>query len=259
MIGVEVAVIEMLDKIAGPTEKEISAALLKEYKKKGIDFKLSCKVTEVGKDCVVYEEAGEIKTIKTDAVLCAIGRRALTQNMGIENLGVYMERGAVVTDDNMQTNVPGVYAVGDINGKIMLAHTAYREAEVAVNHILGKKDYMRYNAIPSVIYTQPEIASVGETEESAKAKGMEVKCVKATMKMSGRYLAEVEKGDGFCKLVIDTKKNCLVGCHMIGSYTSEMIYGAALMIEKQMPIEQIKELVFPHPTVSEVIREALFL
>lgn len=259
MIGVEVAVIEMLDKIAGPTEKEISAALLKEYKKKGIDFKLSCKVTEVGKDCVVYEEAGEIKTIKTDAVLCAIGRRALTQNMGIENLGVYMERGAVVTDDNMQTNVPGVYAVGDINGKIMLAHTAYREAEVAVNHILGKKDYMRYNAIPSVIYTQPEIASVGETEDSAKAKGMEVKCVKATMKMSGRYLAEVEKGDGFCKLVIDTKKNCLVGCHMIGSYTSEMIYGAALMIEKQMPIEQIKELVFPHPTVSEVIREALFL
>ena len=93
----------------------------------------------------------------------------------------------------------------------------------------------------------------------AKAKGMDVKCVKATMKMSGRYLAEVEKGDGFCKLVIDNKKNCLVGCHMIGSYTSEMIYGAALMIEKQMPIEQIKELVFPHPTVSEVIREALFL
>ena len=127
------------------------------------------------------------------------------------------------------------------------------------NHILGKKDYMRYNAIPSVIYTQPEIATVGETEESAKAKGMEVKAIKATMKMSGRYLAEVEKGDGFCKLVIDTKKNCLVGCHMIGSYTSEMIYGAALMIEKQMPIEQIKELVFPHPTVSEVIREALFL
>ena len=165
----------------------------------------------------------------------------------------------MVTDDHMQTNIAGVYAVGDVNGKIMLAHTAYREAEVAVNHILGKKDFMRYNAIPSVIYTNPEIAGVGETEESARAKGMEVRSVKASMKMSGRYLAEVEKGDGFCKLVIDTRKNCLVGCHMIGSYTSEMIYGAALMIEKQMPIEQIKELVFPHPTVSEVIREALFL
>ncbi|MCI8416874.1 MAG: dihydrolipoyl dehydrogenase [Lachnospiraceae bacterium] len=258
MIGVPVTVIEMLDKIAGPTEREVSALLLKEYKKRGIDFKLSCKVTEVGKDCVMYEEAGENKKVEAEVVLCCIGRRAFTQNIGIENLNVYMERGAVVTDEHMQTSVAGVYAVGDVNGKIMLAHTAYREAEVAVNHILGKKDFMRYNAIPSVIYTNPEIASVGETEESAKAKGLEVRSVKASMKMSGRYLAEVEKGDGFCKLIIDTQKNCLVGCHMIGSYTSEMIYGAALMIEKQMPIEQIKELVFPHPTVCEVIREALF-
>ncbi len=259
MVGVPVTVIEMLDKIAGPTEREVSALLLKEYKKWGIDFKLSCKVTEVGKDCVMYEEAGENKKVEAQVVLCCIGRRAFTQNMGIENLNVYMERGAVVTDEHMQTSVAGVYAVGDVNGKLMLAHTAYREAEVAVNHILGKRDFMRYSAIPSVIYTNPEIASVGETEETAKAKGLEVRSVKASMKMSGRYLAEVEKGDGFCKLIIDTKKNCLVGCHMIGSYTSEMIYGAALMIEKQMPIEQIKELVFPHPTVSEVIREALFL
>ena len=118
---------------------------------------------------------------------------------------------------------------------------------------------MRYNAIPSVIYTNPEVASVGETEESAREKGMTVRCVKASMKASGRYLAEVEKGSGFCKLVIDTKKNTLVGCHMIGSYASEMIFGVALMIEKQMPIDAIKELVFPHPTVSEVIREALFM
>ena len=259
MVGVPVTVIEMLDKIAGPTEREVSALLLKEYKKRGIDFKLSCKVTEVGKDCVMYEEAGENKKVEAEVVLCCIGRRAFTQNVGIENLNVYMERGAVVTDEHMQTSVAGVYAVGDVNGKLMLAHTAYREAEVAVNHILGKRDFMRYNAIPSVIYTNPEIASVGETEESARAKGLEVRSVKASMKMSGRYLAEVEKGEGFCKLIIDTKKNCLVGCHMIGSYTSEMIYGAALMIEKQMPIEQIKELVFPHPTVSEVIREALFM
>ncbi len=259
MVDVPVTVIEMLDKIAGPTEKEVSAALLKEYKKRGIDFKLGCAVTSVGTDRVMYKEDDAEKEVRCDAVLCCIGRRAFTQNLGIENLGVYMERGAVVTDDHMQTNIAGVYAVGDVNGKIMLAHTAYREAEVAVNHILGKKDFMRYNAIPSVIYTNPEIAGVGETEESARAKGMEVRSVKASMKMSGRYLAEVEKGDGFCKLVIDTRKNCLVGCHMIGSYTSEMIYGAALMIEKQMPIEQIKELVFPHPTVSEVIREALFL
>ena len=259
MIGVPVTIIEMLDKIAGPTEKEVSAQLLKEYKKRGIDFKLGCRITGVTADGVQYEEAGEAKEVKCDAVLCSIGRRAFTQGIGLENLNVYTERGAVVTDEHLQTNIPGVYAIGDINGKIMLAHTAYREAEVAVNHILGKKDYMRYNAIPSVIYTNPEVASVGETQESAEAKGMSVRTVKASMKMSGRYLAEVERGDGFCKLVIDTKKNTLVGCHMIGSYTSEMIFGVALMIEKQMPIDAIKELVFPHPTVSEVIREALFM
>ena len=259
MIGVPVTIIEMLDKIAGPTEKEVSTALLKEYKKRGIEFKLSCKVTGVTSNAVQYEEAGEAKEAPCDAVLCSIGRRAFTQDIGLETLNIYTERGAIVTDEHLQTNVPGVYAVGDVNGKIMLAHTAYREAEVAVNHILGKKDYMRYNAIPSVIYTNPEVACVGETLESAQSKGIEAKCVKASMKFSGRYLAEVEKGDGFCKLVIDTKKNTLIGCHMIGSYASEMIFGVALMIEKQMPLDAIKELVFPHPTVGEVIREALFM
>lgn len=258
MIGVPVTVIEMLDKIAGPTEKEVSALLLKEYKKRGIDFKLGCAVTGVGTDRVMYKEQEQDKEVLCDAVLCSIGRRAFTQNIGLEALNINMERGAVITDEHMQTNVPGVYAVGDINGKIMLAHTAYREAEVAVNHILGRSDTMRYHAIPSVIYTNPEIASVGETEESAKAKGISVKSVKVSMKMSGRYLAEVERGEGFCKLIIDTRKNCVIGCHMIGSYASEMIYGAAMMVESQATVEYFKKLVFPHPTVSEVIREGLF-
>ena len=258
MAGVHVTVIEMLDKIAGPTEKELSAQLLKECRKKGIEFKLGCKITEIAGDGVIYEEKGVTKKEEADVVLCSIGRRAFTQDLGLEKLSLYMERGAVVTDEHMQTNVPGVYAVGDINGKVMLAHTAYREAEAAVNHILGRKDFMRYHAVPSVIYTNPEIASVGETLDGALAKGIAAKEVKASMKMSGRYLAEVEKGDGFCKLVVDTKKDCLIGCHIIGSYAGEMIYGAALMIERQMTVTQIKELVFPHPTVSEVIREALF-
>lgn len=256
--GVEVTVIEMMDKIAGSMESEISAELLKTYKKRGIVFKLGCQVTEIEKNGVKYEEAGMSNMIATDTVLCAIGRKARIQNVGLEKIDVYTEHGAVVTDEHMQTNVPGVYAVGDINGKIMLAHTAYREAEVAVNHMLGKKDYMRYRAIPSVIYTDPEVASVGETEESAKAKGICTKSIKVPMRFSGRYLAEVPKGNGFCKLIVDQKKNSLIGIHMIGSYTSEMIFGAALMIEKEMSVDHIKELVFPHPTVSEVIREGLF-
>ncbi len=257
-IGVEVTVIEMLNKIAGPTEKEISDILLKEYKKMGIDFKLSCKVTEVKSDAVVYEEAGEIKSVQADKVLVSIGRRASTQGLGLENIGVYTERGAVVTDSKMKTNISDVYAVGDVNGKSMLAHTAYREAEVAVNNMLGKKDIMKYSAIPAVIYTNPEVASVGETEESAKEKGIDAKTVKVTMNMSGRYMAEVEGGKGIAKLVYDTKNDRLIGVHLIGSYTSEMIYGAAMLLETELRLDEIKKIVFPHPTVSEVIREALF-
>lgn len=157
-----------------------------------------------------------------------------------------------------QTNVPGVYAAGDVNGRSMLAHTAYREAEVCVNNIIGKKDIMRYNAIPYVIYTNPEVAGVGETEESAREKGMEVDVANVSMRYSGRYLAENEGGDGICKVLVEKKTRRLVGVHMIGNYASEIIYGAGAMIEMEMRVDDIKEIVFPHPTVSEVIREGLF-
>lgn len=256
--GSKVTVIEMLDKIAGPTEREISEILLKNYKKAGVDFKLSCKVTAVGKDVVTYEENGILKTVAASKVLVSIGRKPFTEGIGLETIGVYTERGAVVTDDRLRTNVPNVYAAGDVNGKLMLAHTAYRESEVAVNHMLGKKDIMRYTAIPSVIYTNPEVASVGETPESAAQKGIEAKTVSVSMRLSGRYLAETDDGNGIAKLVADTKNDRLIGVHLIGSYTSEIIYGAALMLETNLKIDALKELVFPHPTVCEVIREALF-
>ncbi|BFL45362.1 dihydrolipoyl dehydrogenase [Lactonifactor longoviformis] len=259
MVGVEVTIVEMLDKIAGPTEAEISEILLRAYKRKGIKFKLGCKVTGVTGQGVLYEQKGSEKIAEADAVLCAIGRRAYTENMGLENLGLEMNRSAVVTDEHLRTNVEGVYAVGDVNGKIMLAHTAYREAEVAVNHILGIEDTMDYSRIPSVIYTDPEVAGVGETEESAAAKGMKVRSISVSMNYSGRYLAEVERGDGICKLIVNLEDNTVVGVHMIGSYASEIICGAEMMIASKKPLAELQKLVFPHPTVGEVIREALFM
>jgi len=158
----------------------------------------------------------------------------------------------------MKTNIPGVYASGDVNGKSMLAHTAYRETEVAINNMVGKKDRMRYNAIPGVIYTNPEVATVGETEESAKEKGIDVACMTTSMRFAGRYVAENEGGDGIIKIVVDKKWNKLIGVHMIANYASEMIYGACIMIEKDLTLDEIKKVVFPHPTVSEIIREAIF-
>lgn len=256
--GSKVTVIEMLDHIGGPTDGEISEILLKNYQKKGVEFKLSSKVVEIKEGSVVYEANGQILSVEADKILLSIGRRPVTQDIGLENIGVELERGRVKTDERGRTNIPEVYAAGDVNGVSMLAHTAYREAEVCINNILGKRDVMRYHAIPSVIYTNPEVGAVGETEESAKQKGLDFEVAKLSMMYSGRYVAENEGGDGICKVLVDKKYNKIIGVHMIGNYASEIIYGAALMIETEMRIEDIKELVFPHPTVCEIIRECLF-
>ncbi len=257
-VGTKVTVVEMLNKIAGPTEAEISTILQKSLEKKGVIFNLGAKVTAIENDGVVYEKDGKTEKIISEKVLLSIGRRAVTQGFGLENINVNLERGAIVTDEQMRTNVANVYACGDVNGKVMLAHTAYREAEVAINTILGKKDAMRYNVIPSVIYTNPEVGSVGETEESAKAKGLDVKCVNIPLTYSGRYIAENSDLNGICKLVVNNKTNTLIGAHIIGSYSGEYIVAVSAMIDLEVDIENIKKLVFPHPTVCEIIREAIF-
>ena len=257
-VGTAVTVIEALPKIAGATDNDICKVLMAEYAKRGMQFKLSSKVLSVKPGAVVYEDGEGQHEAACDKVLLSVGRRPATKGVGLETLGIEMNRASIVTDDRLMTNVPNVYAVGDCNGKIMLAHTAYREAEVAVNNILGKKDRIRYETIPSVIYTDPEVASVGETKESAEKKGMKVKEVNVPMMYAGRYVAEVDGGKGFCKMVLDTDRNRVVGVHIVGSYASEMILSAAMMVDTELPPERLKKFVFPHPTVSEVMREAIF-
>ena len=257
-VGSKVFVVEMMNNIAGPVDREISTLLQKEYAKRGVEFILGAKVTSIKNKAVTYEKDGKVVEIPADYALVSIGRRPRTAGIGLENIGLKLERGAIVTDEYGKTNVPGVYAAGDVNGKSMLAHTAYREGEVCINNILGKKDRINYNSIPSVIYTNPEVASVGETEESAKAKGLDVNIESITLKYSGRYIAENEHGNGIVKVITDKKHNNILGLTMIGSYASEIIYGAAMMVETEMRVSDIQKLVFPHPTVCEVIREAMF-
>jgi len=256
--GSNVTVIEMLDHIAGNTDSDLVKILNNAYKNKGINFLLSSKVTKVADGVVVYEKDGKKAEVKADKVLLSIGRRANTKGIGLENIGVYTERGAIKTDDMCRTNIAGVYAAGDVNGVSMLAHTAYREAEVCINNILGNKDYMNYDSIPSVIYTNPEVASVGLSEAAAKEKGIKVKTAKLTMNFSGRYVAENEGGDGIIKLIADADKGIIIGCHMIGNYSSEIIISVTMMVEMKTRIADIKKIVFPHPTVSEIVREAVF-
>lgn len=258
-VGSKVTVVEMLDHIAGPTDREISTRLQKELEAMGITFLLghACEKVEPGK---VYVKApdGTQKVIEANKVLLSIGRRANYMNIGLETIGVKTDRPGIVTDAMCRTNVPDVYAIGDVNGHHMLAHTAYREAEVAVNTILGKKDYMRYHANPSVIYTMPEVASVGKTEEDCKAQGVEYELKKLSMMYSGRFVAENEGADGLCKIIVDKKTRLILGIHLIGAYAGEMIWGGAQMLETQFRVTDGRQIIFPHPTVSEIIREVLW-
>ena len=258
-VGAKVYVVEMMDHIAGPVDREISTMLQKDYAKRGVEFILGAKVTSIKNNAVTYEKDGKVTEIPADYALVSIGRRPRTQGLGCENIGLKLERGAIVTNEYGKTNVPGVWAAGDVNGKSMLAHTAYREGEVCINNILGGKDRVNYNSIPAVIYTNPEVASVGETTESVKEKGLDASVETVTLKYSGRYIAENEGGNGILKVITDNKHHNIIGLHMIGSYASEIIYGAAMMVETEMRVTDIQKLVFPHPTVCEVIREAMFL
>ncbi len=257
-VGSRVTVIEMLDKIAGPTDGEISAILRKNYEKKGVTFKMSCKVTGLPNGSVEFEENGQAQRIAAERVLLSIGRKPVTGGFGLETLGVLIDNGRIVVDERGQSNVPGVYAAGDVNGVWMLAHAAYREAEVIVNNLLGRKDIVRYKAVPSVIYTNPEVGCVGETEESCKARSIDYRVATLPMNYSGRYMAENAAGDGICKVLVDPLRKNMIGCHLIGSYASEIVTTAAMLIETEMKVDDIKEFIFPHPSVSEIIRETIF-
>ena len=257
-LGVKVTIVEMLPEILGGLDFEISAMLRDIYAKKGIEFNLNAKVVQIDGNKVVFEKEGKTETIEGDKILISVGRRAVTKGFGLENLNVEMTRTGIKVDEKMRTNVPGVYAAGDVTGFSLLAHTASREGEVVVNNLTGSIDTMRYNAIPGVVYTNPEVAGVGETEESAKAKGIAYRVAKLPMTFAGRFVAENEGGNGLCKILVGEKHGEVIGVHMLGNPCSEIIYGACMAIEQEMTLEAMQEVVFPHPTVSEIFKEVIF-
>ncbi len=254
-VGSEVTVVEMLDRIGGPIDAEMSRQLQEIYEKRGVKILLRTKAVALAGSALDIENEQGKSRIEADKILVSVGRRARTENLGAESIGLFLERGAIPTDEEMKTNVPGVFAVGDVNGKSMLAHTAYREAEVAVNVIAGERDAMVYNAIPAVIYTNPELASVGETEETAAAKGIPVTALKLPLRFAGRYIAENEGGNGFVKLLLD-RDGAVIGAGMIGNPASEIIFGLAIAVTRKMTCRDLAKVVFPHPTVGEIFREA---
>ena len=257
-MGTDVTVIEMLPEILTGVDEDIAAFVRGEFTKRGISYHLQAKVTRLNGKEVIFEKDGQVHSVTGDQVLLSVGRRPNVAGLGLENIGVEFSPRGVKIDQHCRTNIPNVYAAGDITGFSLLAHTASREGEVAINHMLGRKDMMRYNAIPGVVYTHPEIAGVGLTESAAKAQGIEVEVRRLPMAYAGRFIAENEGKDGFCKVIVGKKYREILGIHMVGGACSEMIWGACTLIEAQLRVQDVQEIVFPHPTVSEIIKETIF-
>ena len=256
-LGIPVTVIEMLPEILGGLDSEISAALRGIYAKRGVKFNLQCKVTAIEGNTVHFTDAeGNEQSIEGDKILMSVGRRATLAGFGLENIPVEAERGIKV-NGYMQTTMPNVYAAGDVTGFSLLAHTASREAEVAVNHMLGIEDKMEYNAIPGIVYTNPEVSGVGLTEEQAQSQGIEYRLSKLPMTYAGRFVAENEGQTGLCK-ILATPEGKILGVHMLGNPSSEFICAACMAITNGLTVTDLRRTVFPHPTVSEILKEGLF-
>ena len=253
-VGVEVHVIEMLPEILGGMDSEMGALLRAEYTKLGVKFYLQHKVTSVAPEGVTVEFEGNSIVIPTERILLSVGRRPVTEKLS--PLGLEMEGRGVKVDATMRTSLPGVYAAGDVTGYSLLAHTAVREAEVAIDNMLGKNAQMSYRAIPGIIYTQPEVAGVGMTEDQLKKEGISYRKHQLPMAFAGRFVAENEMANGVCKILIG-EDDTLLGAHMLGNPASELIVVIAVAIERGIKAHELASVVFPHPTVGEIIKETI--
>ena len=262
-LGVPVTVIEAMPSILPNLDPEVVQLLLDKYRKAGINILTSTKVEEIQSDdlqCIKVKANGE--WYEAEKVLVSVGRRANLQ--GLETLrDLELERGAIKTDEFCKTNLPNVYACGDVTGKIMLAHVASRQAEVAVSKMLNDQSpitnaqTVNYLAIPSVVYSNPEIASVGITEQQAAEMSIPVEVRKLPMTFSGRFMAENEGETGLCKLVLHAADHTVLGVHCIGNPCSEFIAAASFAVSKGYTVEEMQQVVFPHPTVSEILHELI--
>ena len=258
-LGVPVTVIEAMPTILPNLDQDVVQVLLDKYRKAGITILTSTKVVRVNGDrlSVIGPDGAEAE-YEAERVLISVGRRANLK--GLEALTeLEYNRGAIVVDDFMKTNLDHVYACGDVTGKIMLAHVASRQAEVAVGRMLKQIPLQRiaYSAIPSVVYTNPEIASVGLTEPQAKDLNLDIEVRQLPMTFSGRFMAENEGETGLCKMIIDAKKQTVLGVHCIGNPCSEFIAAASFAVRNGYTVGEMRQVVFPHPTVSEILHEVL--
>ncbi|NMA40688.1 MAG: dihydrolipoyl dehydrogenase [Lentisphaerae bacterium] len=257
-VGAKVTVVEMLPKIAPVVDEEISKKLMSELKKAGVVFNLSCKVVRIEDRTLVYATPeGKEESVTGTWILNATGRSPVLKGIGLEEAGVDFDRRGIKADEFGKTNVPGVWACGDVTGRCLLAHAATREGIVAVNNMFGIPDRLRYSAIPSVIYTHPEVAQVGATEDDLKARGVAYRKAVMPMAIAGRFVVDNAGQSGTVKVLVGEEHGQVLGVHMIGGCCGEFIASAAAMVEMELRVEDVRQIVFPHPTTSEALKETI--
>ena len=258
-LGVEVTVVEMLPRILLPIDEEISRRLTQILKRKGIEILTDCKVKEIKKNHqnleVLVSTADGEKKLETEKVLLAAGRVPELGNINIQRLGIELDKGAIKVDEKMRTNIPGIYAVGDVVGKIMLAHVASREGIVAVENISGKEVLMDYKVVPNCVFSMPEVASVGLTEEEARKENNNIKVSKFPFMANGKALGMGET-EGMVKIIAEADTSELLGVHILGAHASDLIAEGALALSMEATAEEIINTIHAHPTLAEAIAEA---
>ena len=259
--GSEVTVLEYFKDILPRFDSDLSKRLKQSLGKRGIEINTQAQVTGITIDDssvykVSYTRKGKEETVEADKVLMAVGRKANVDSLNLADAGIeFTPRGIVVDDRTMQTNVPHIYAIGDINGRMMLAHAATFQGIVALDHIMGIENNIDLSVMPAAVFTTPEAASVGMTEDECKEAGRSVKCLKSFFRANGKAVTMAQT-DGFCKLVVDAETGEILGCHLFGPHASDIVQEACALISRKATIEQFKDIIHTHPTLTEVLQSA---
>lgn len=260
-LGSEVTVLEYAPSILPRFDSDIAKRLKASLSKRGIAIETSAQVTGIaavpdGGFEVSYVHKDQAHAVAADVVLMAVGRRPNVDSLNLEAAGVEYDRRGIKVDSSMRTSVPGIYAVGDVKGGMMLAHTASFEGQRALNAICGTPDEIDFSVVPAAVFTVPELASVGLSEEECKLKGIEIKCLKSFYRANGKAVA-TGVSDGYCKLVAEASTGRILGAHILGAHASDLIHEAALLVALGVDAVRARSIIHAHPTLSEVILSAL--
>lgn len=251
--GSKVTVVEFMKECLPTLDSDIAKRLRKCMEKKGIEFYLQAGVKSIHEGKVTFERKGKELTVEADTILIATGRAANMDSLNLDAMGIAYDKKGILVDDNMETSINGIYAIGDTNARQMLAHAATFQGFRAVNHILGKSDNIRFDIMPAAVFTHPEAASVGKTEDACKAEELNYTVRKGYYRANGRALS-MEEPEGMAKLIVD-EQNKIIGCHIYGAHAAELVQEISALMNMDITIDRLKDIIHTHPTLGEILQD----